>query len=266
MVGLALPVLVLGIPIFDTLFSMLRRFLDRRSIFSPDRSHFHHRLLAFGLSQRHVVITIYALTLLAVGLGMFMLLTRDKQTIIVFVCILVLILLAFRAVGAVRLRETIAGLRRRYAIAHKVKQEMEDFEQVELYFRQAEIFDRWWEAVCFASDRMGFVKSFLPLTNRDGSERLLAWERAGENTPAERLVKTVLAIPDRRAGSLLNLEVQVRTDGSLESAGRRIALFGRLLEEYGIVNLPANSRKTSASNPPDVMAERTSAKWFTVRA
>jgi UDP-GlcNAc:undecaprenyl-phosphate GlcNAc-1-phosphate transferase len=41
--GIALPILVLGIPIFDTLFSMLRRFLQRRGMMSADRSHFHHR-------------------------------------------------------------------------------------------------------------------------------------------------------------------------------------------------------------------------------
>ena len=64
LVGLALPILALGIPIFDTLFSMLRRFLERRSLFSPDRSHFHHRLLALGLKQRHVVVVSYAVTCL----------------------------------------------------------------------------------------------------------------------------------------------------------------------------------------------------------
>ncbi|MHC4539472.1 MAG: MraY family glycosyltransferase, partial [Planctomycetota bacterium] len=56
LVGLALPVLALGVPIFDTLFSMLRRFLERRSIFAPDRSHFHHKLIDLGLTQRHVVL------------------------------------------------------------------------------------------------------------------------------------------------------------------------------------------------------------------
>ncbi len=66
-VGLALPFLALGIPIFDTLFSMLRRFLERRSIFSADYSHFHHRLLALGLHQRHVVIVSYVMTVLATG-------------------------------------------------------------------------------------------------------------------------------------------------------------------------------------------------------
>jgi UDP-GlcNAc:undecaprenyl-phosphate GlcNAc-1-phosphate transferase len=61
-IGLALPVLALGIPIFDTLFSMLRRFLERRSLFAPDRSHFHHRLLDLGLHHRHAVIIIYVTT------------------------------------------------------------------------------------------------------------------------------------------------------------------------------------------------------------
>jgi len=69
-VGLALPVAALGVPIFDTLFSILRRFLERRSIFSADRSHFHHRLIDLGLTQRQAVIAIYGVTLLAAGLGM----------------------------------------------------------------------------------------------------------------------------------------------------------------------------------------------------
>jgi len=55
-VGLALPTVAMGVPIFDTFFSIIRRVLDRRSIFSPDRSHIHHRLLDMGLRHRHVVI------------------------------------------------------------------------------------------------------------------------------------------------------------------------------------------------------------------
>jgi UDP-GlcNAc:undecaprenyl-phosphate GlcNAc-1-phosphate transferase len=64
LVGLALPALALGVPIFDTLFSMLRRFLERRSVFAPDRSHFHHRLVEIGLNQRQAVLIIYAITFL----------------------------------------------------------------------------------------------------------------------------------------------------------------------------------------------------------
>ncbi|MFC1738355.1 glycosyltransferase family 4 protein [Planctomycetota bacterium] len=233
-VGLALPVLALGIPIFDTLVSMLRRFLERRSIFAPDRGHFHHRLLALGLRHRHAVIVAYSVTLAAAGLGMFMIFTRNTQTIILFVCILFLLILAFRVVGSVRLNETIAGLKRNRIISNQKKQEMKNFEEVELYFRQAKTFDEWWHAICFAADKMDFIRSSLPLINRDGTKRVLAWGKKGVDIEKQDIVEVTLPVPDRRAGSLLKLGVDVRTNGSVESVGRRIALFGRLIEEYRI--------------------------------
>lgn len=236
-VGLALPILALGIPIFDTLLSMLRRFLERRSLFAPDRGHFHHRLLALGLRKRHAVITAYVVTLIAAGLGMLMLYTRNAQTIIIFICILFLLVLAFRVVGAVRLCETITGLKRKYEISSRKKQEIDSFQNIELHFRQAKIFDQWWQAVCFASDKMDFVKSFLPLTNRDGSKRMLIWERANNNINDNEIVKMTVPVRDRRSDSALNLEVQIHANGSIESAGRRLTLFSRLLEEYSVANL-----------------------------
>jgi UDP-GlcNAc:undecaprenyl-phosphate GlcNAc-1-phosphate transferase len=63
-VALAVPCLALGVPIFDTLFSMTRRFLERRPIFSPDRGHIHHRLLDMGLTQRRAVLVLYAVSAL----------------------------------------------------------------------------------------------------------------------------------------------------------------------------------------------------------
>jgi len=243
LVGLALPALTLGIPIFDTLLSMLRRFLERRSVFAPDRSHFHHRLLAAGFRQRHAVIVAYALTLLAAGLGMFMMVTRNGQTIIIFVCILFLLALTFRVVGSVQLGEVIASLKRKHSISNEKKQEIEDFEKIELHFRHAKIFDEWWRAVCFAADEMDFASGFLPLENRDGTKRNLVWEKGNADMAADELVKMTLPVHDRRAGPALNLEVQVHANGSLESAGRRLTLFSRLVEEYSVANLAGYNEK-----------------------
>ena len=237
-VGLALPILALGIPIFDTLFSMLRRFLERRSLFAPDRRHFHHRLLALGLRQRHVVITAYLVTFLAAGLGMFMLVTRNGQTIVVFICTMLLLVLVFRIVGSVRLRETITGLKNKYTLTNQKKKEFDTYQNIELHFRQAKKFDGWWQAVCFAAGEMDFVSSSLPLTNRDGTKRTLTWERDKQNIPVGDVVRMIVPVRDRRARSSLNIELHVRVNGSLESAGRRVALFTRLMDEYGIANLP----------------------------
>lgn len=56
------PVLILGVPIVDTLWVMARRKLRGGSPFAPDRTHVHHKFLDLGFQHRFTVITIYALS------------------------------------------------------------------------------------------------------------------------------------------------------------------------------------------------------------
>ena len=73
-ISLLVPIMALGVPIFDTLFAMVRRMLERRPIFSPDRGHIHHRLLDMGLTHRRAVMIIYAVcgvfTVAAIGVSL----------------------------------------------------------------------------------------------------------------------------------------------------------------------------------------------------
>lgn len=67
-VSIAVPVAALGVPIIDTLLAMVRRFLEKRPLFSPDRGHIHHRLLDMGITHRRAVLIIYGVTIaLCVG-------------------------------------------------------------------------------------------------------------------------------------------------------------------------------------------------------
>ncbi len=59
----AVALLVLGVPIIDTFWIIVRRLATRRSPFTPDRKHIHHRLLDLGLSHGQTVLVIYALCL-----------------------------------------------------------------------------------------------------------------------------------------------------------------------------------------------------------
>jgi len=251
MVGLALPMLALGIPIFDTLFSMLRRYLERRSIFSADRRHFHHRLIDLGLKQHHVVITIYVLTLIFAGLGMFMMVARDINSLVIFLCIILLLVLVFYVVGSVRLRETIVGLRRKYTLRREMKKEIKNFEDAQLHFHQADAFNNWWRAVSTAADKMGFISLSMNVINRDGTERKMAWRQNNKSENADNeVLKLNVPIRDRRPGSSLNLKIEVCKNGSLESAGRRIALFTRLIDEHDIPALQ-DGNTTSLSDSDD---------------
>ncbi len=57
----AVALLVLGIPIIDAFWIIVRRLFARRSPFTPDRGHIHHRLLDLGLSHRQTVVLIYGI-------------------------------------------------------------------------------------------------------------------------------------------------------------------------------------------------------------
>ncbi len=58
-IAVAIPVLALGVPIFDTTFAIIRRLLNGRPIMEADKGHLHHRLLAYGLSQKQTVLILY---------------------------------------------------------------------------------------------------------------------------------------------------------------------------------------------------------------
>jgi UDP-GlcNAc:undecaprenyl-phosphate GlcNAc-1-phosphate transferase len=63
-IAIFVPLLVLAVPLLDTVFSPLRRYLSGRPAFSADRDHFHHRLIAMGLHESRVVLLTYAVTAL----------------------------------------------------------------------------------------------------------------------------------------------------------------------------------------------------------
>ena len=66
-----LPIIVLGLPIFDTLSAIVRRIIKGKSIkavFQADKGHLHHKLIAKGFSQKEAVLLLYAIS---VACGMF---------------------------------------------------------------------------------------------------------------------------------------------------------------------------------------------------
>src|SRR2546426_5942691 len=68
-VSLLVPIVALALPIGDTLLAMVRRSLRGRPMFSGDKEHIHHRLLALGLSHREVVLLLYAVAVTLGGLS-----------------------------------------------------------------------------------------------------------------------------------------------------------------------------------------------------
>lgn len=90
-VAVAVPILALGLPIYDTLFSMVRRKINKKPMSQADRGHFHHRLLDLGLTQRQAVSTMYVISgLLGISAILAMEMSSKKSyTLLVVICSLV---------------------------------------------------------------------------------------------------------------------------------------------------------------------------------
>ena len=65
------PIIILAMPIFDTIFAIFRRLIKGKSlkaVFQPDKGHLHHKLMAKGYTQKQAVLIMYGITAI---LGMF---------------------------------------------------------------------------------------------------------------------------------------------------------------------------------------------------
>ncbi|EKN71358.1 glycosyl transferase, family 4 -containing protein [Neobacillus bataviensis LMG 21833] len=61
-ISFVIPVLILGVPISDTIFAIIRRIINKQPLSAPDKSHLHHCMLRLGYSHRQTVLLIYAMS------------------------------------------------------------------------------------------------------------------------------------------------------------------------------------------------------------
>jgi len=62
LVASLVPILVLGVPIFDIAFAIIRRLIRRQPVFKPDKGHLHHQLYRIGMGQRRTVLMMYGIS------------------------------------------------------------------------------------------------------------------------------------------------------------------------------------------------------------
>ena len=88
-ISFAVPFLMLGLPLFDTCFAILRRISKGQNPMSPDRSHVHHRLIDMGFNQKQAVAILYVISAI-LGLSAVVLTTSGALKAMVLLCALCL--------------------------------------------------------------------------------------------------------------------------------------------------------------------------------
>jgi UDP-GlcNAc:undecaprenyl-phosphate GlcNAc-1-phosphate transferase len=100
----ALPLLVFGLPVAETLISMARRLVHKvgehgRGVFDADRDHIHHRLLSFGIGHRQAVLILYGVGLLCALMGFVSLFLTSHQAGLLLLAALLAAFIGVRRLG-----------------------------------------------------------------------------------------------------------------------------------------------------------------------
>ncbi len=101
-ISIFIPLLIMGIPICDTLFAIVRRAYLHKPILEADRGHLHHCLLDRGLTHRQTVLVIYAITAVMGLAAILMALLTTSQSVIVLIIMTVAIFVGADKIGVLR--------------------------------------------------------------------------------------------------------------------------------------------------------------------
>ena len=92
LLALVVSIFCIGLPIFDTIFAMLRRMAKHQPIMQADRGHLHHKLIDHGFSQKKAVLIMYAISIF---LGLLAIFIAVKDSRIFVVALLTVVVLSF---------------------------------------------------------------------------------------------------------------------------------------------------------------------------
>lgn len=92
LISFFVPVTILGIPILDTLFAIIRRLLKKQPPFQADKEHLHHQLLGMNFSQKTTVLIIYGINILFAAASILYTLKDQYIGKIIYIIILIIVL------------------------------------------------------------------------------------------------------------------------------------------------------------------------------
>jgi len=91
-----LPLLLLGLPILDTLSVMVQRIREGRSPFQPDKNHMHHKLMQLGFNHFEAVVVVYGVQTTLIALAFVLRYEPDAVVLLVCSIFALVMLLAFQ--------------------------------------------------------------------------------------------------------------------------------------------------------------------------
>jgi UDP-GlcNAc:undecaprenyl-phosphate GlcNAc-1-phosphate transferase len=141
------PVIALGLPLFDTALAALRRWSRRLPVSAADRQHIHHGLMAIGLSHRRVVLVLYAVSVALGAAALLVTVEHAEVTVLVLGSLGGVCLVSARLFGGLRLADVWGRLSGDLAQRRRSAEARMAVERSIARLRAASTLDGLWRAI-----------------------------------------------------------------------------------------------------------------------
>ena len=209
-----IPLLALGVPIFDTILSPIRRFIRGRSMFQPDKGHIHHVFLKMGLSSSNAVWVIYGITMALCLLAIFLITFRGKGLEgIVLALLLFGTIILVRKMGYLEYLafDKFYGWFEDVTDVAGFSQKRRSFLSMQIAIGRSQDIDELWENVVDALVMLKFNEAQLYLEKEPARE----WKMAEDND----LLKTKTSGSENKDvdgfDSLFKIEIPLKENGDI---------------------------------------------------
>jgi len=158
-----IPLLALGVPIFDTVLSPLRRWIRGRRMFGPDKGHIHHRLLAIGFSSRRAVLLLYGVSCGLCLLAILLVNLRNETASLILVVLGTGAFIIVRKLGYMEYLavDKISGWFRDLSDEAGISRSRRSFLSLQIEMDHAGNLDDLWGHICQALEMMRFDRGEL---------------------------------------------------------------------------------------------------------
>jgi UDP-GlcNAc:undecaprenyl-phosphate/decaprenyl-phosphate GlcNAc-1-phosphate transferase len=182
-----IPLVGMGVPLFDTILSPIRRFILGKDIFNPDKGHVHHRLVEMGLSTRKAVLLIYGISigLLVVSLAWINFVNEKIGLFLIILAAASIIFLGKLKYFEYVTSDKIFGWLSDLTDEAGLKRDRRTFLSMQMNIISSESLEQLWQSIITAAEKINLSSLSLDLEpDMFGAypEPRFAWKNRGKET------------------------------------------------------------------------------------
>jgi UDP-GlcNAc:undecaprenyl-phosphate/decaprenyl-phosphate GlcNAc-1-phosphate transferase len=181
-----MPLIALGLPLMDTLWATIRRFILGQGVFAPDKDHLHHRLIKHGFTHRRAVLILYGVTVGMGGIALILVHSSDERAALILLLIGAGLVFFIRKLGYLEYlaAEKFLGWARDITDEMGIKRERRTFLGLQVTIAESKTLAEFWEKVIDAGQFLDF--DYLELRLENGSvgswtPTVLSWKADGRD-------------------------------------------------------------------------------------